>query len=122
MLNEELKAKGILKEEKAQYLKSKVNLLQGHIYLTPSHLIVEAHKANMLATSFGLIGALLFRKAKPTGKNEGFELELKNIATIQESKHGLTKGLLEVIDNTGKSHRMFVKDWRSWEEAINKQK
>lgn len=113
----ELEKEGILKEEKIMYFKSKANALQGHIYLTPNRLVVDAHKTGV--GGMGLLGAILKKKVEE--KNYGFEVERGKIAKIEKGKFGVHKNILQITDAEDNVHRVAVKNFSDWEQAINNQ-
>lgn len=112
----ELKKEGITKQEQIGYLKSKLNMLQGNLYLTPSRLVLDAHKTGV--GGFGLLGAIL--KHKVEKKGYGFNLELNQIKSISQGKHGVQKNVLEITDSSNNIYRIIVKDYDEWENELSK--
>lgn len=110
-----LNQEGILKEEKVGYLKSKMNLLQGHLYLTSKRLVLEAHKTTV---GGGILGAILKKKVEK--KDYGFNLEFKDIKNFEQGKQGLNKNILEVNTSQGETYRIVVKKYNDWQEELNK--
>lgn len=116
MIQEKLKQEGLLKEEKVGYLKSKLNLLQGHLYLSKKRLVLEAHK-----TGVGGGGLLsFFLKKKVEEQNYGFDLEFADIKTIQQGKQGMQKNILEVTTTSNETYRIIVKNYDEWANEITK--
>ncbi len=113
-MKEQLQSEGIIKEEKIGYLKSKVNLMQGNLYLTPKRLVLDAHKTGV--GGFGIIGAILKKKVEE--KSFGFNLELSEIKTITQGKHGVQKNVLEITDSNDETYRVIVKDYAEWEQQL----
>ncbi|WP_024772086.1 hypothetical protein [Aquimarina macrocephali] len=114
-MKEELVREGIQKEEKVGYLKSKLNLMQGTLYLTPNRLVLDAHKTGV--SGLGILGALLKRQVEK--KSFGFNLEFKDIEKITQGKHGVTKNVLEVTDKQNETYRIIVKNYEEWENELN---
>lgn len=112
----ELKKEEITKKEQIGYLKSKLNMLQGNLYLTPSRLVLDAHKTGV--GGFGLLGATL--KHKVEKKGYGFNLELNQIKSISQGKHGVQKNVLEITDSSDNIYRIIVKDYNEWENELSK--
>lgn len=113
-MNETLTKEGILKQEKIGYLKSKLNLQQGMLYLTPNRLVLEAHATGV--SGFGLIGALLKRKVE--SKINGFDLTWSQIKGISRGNHGANKNVLEVTAASGETYRILVGELDAWEAEI----
>ncbi|MCR9173226.1 MAG: hypothetical protein NXI10_12065 [bacterium] len=103
----------VLKEEKIMFLKSSVNALQGNLQLTSSKLVIEAHKTTV---GGGILGAFLKKKVEE--KDHGTTLNLKDISEIRRGKHGVNKNVLEVVDQSENVYRLVVKNYDSWQEAI----
>ncbi|WP_375562817.1 hypothetical protein ACE193_09910 [Bernardetia sp. OM2101] len=106
----------VLKQEKVGYLKSKISLLQGTLYLTEEKLVLQAHKAGV--GGGGILG--FFLKKKVEEKNYGFNLEFSKIKSIQQGKQGLQKNILEVTDIADETYRIVVKNYSEWETEITK--
>ena len=115
-MTEELKQEGITKQEDIGYLKSKINMLQGTLYLTPKRLVLDAHKTGV--GGFGLLGAILKRKVEE--QSFGFNLELKDIKSITQGKHGVQTNVLEITDLDNNQYRILVKDYNEWNIALLK--
>lgn len=113
-MNEQLQSEGIIKEEKIGYLKSKMNLMQGNLYLTPKRLVLDAHKTGV--GGFGLLGAILKKKVEE--KSFGFNLELSEIKDIAQGKHGVQKNVLEITDSQDETYRIVVKDYQEWYDQL----
>lgn len=115
-MNEPLTNEGILKEEKVGYLKSKINLMQGTLYLTPNRLALEANKSGV--GGMGLLGSLLKKKVEKS--NFIFDLEFKDISDVSQGKHGAEKNVLEITDNQNNTYRVVVKNYDDWGNELNK--
>lgn len=115
-MNSIVQGEGSVKDERVGFLKSKLNLMQAELFLTPNRLMLEAH-ANGVA-GFGLLGALLRKKAEQ--KDHGFNIPIKEIIKVEEGRHGLQKNILEITVSSGKTYRMMVKDFKEWEMEINR--
>ena len=113
-MKDQLQEEGIIKEEKIGYLKSKVNLLQGNLYLTPKRIVLDAHKTGV--GGFGLLGAILKKKVEE--KSFGFNLELGEIKAVAQGKHGVQKNVLEITDSNDETYRIIVKDYQEWESQL----
>jgi hypothetical protein len=113
-MKDQLQEEGIIKEEKIGYLKSKVNLLQGNLYLTPKRIVLDAHKTGV--GGFGLLGAILKKKVEE--KSFGFNLELGEIKHIAQGKHGVQKNVLEITGSNDETYRIIVKDYQEWEDQL----
>ncbi len=114
-MKEQLQVEGIRKEEKVGYLKTKLNLKQGVLYLTSKRIVLEIDKG--IFSAFGLVGVLLgtvFGK-----KVKEFDIELKNITHIVEGKHGFARNVLEITDSDNKTYRLMVKNYNDWEKELN---
>jgi len=114
-MKEELEKEGILKEEKIGYLKSKMNLMQGALYLTPNRLVLDAHKTGV--GGLGILGFLLKKQVEK--KSFGFNLEFKDIKEIAQGKYGLQKNVLEITDKQNDTYRIIVKNYQEWENELN---
>lgn len=114
-MKEELKNEGIIKEEDVGFLKSKLNLLQGTLYLTPNRIALDAHKQG--AGGFGLLGSALKKKVEK--KSFGFNIEFGNILKVEQGKHGAEKNVLEITDNNGEMFKVIVKNYQEWQSALN---
>ena len=115
-MKELLAEEGILREEKVGYLKSKMNLMQGTLYLTPNRLVLRAHKTGV--GGLGVLGALLKRQVEK--KIFGFNLEFKDLKKITQGKHGVQKNVLEITDKQDETFRIIVKNYDEWESDLNK--
>lgn len=109
--------KNVIKEEKVGYLQSKINMMQGNLYLTPTKLILEAHKTGV--SGLGILGSLLKRKVE--SKTYGFDLDLKQIKKVTQGKQGLQKNVLEITSNQDETYRIIVKDYTNWESSLTEQ-
>ncbi|MBC2845426.1 GRAM domain-containing protein [Winogradskyella flava] len=115
-MDERLAGEEILKKEKIGYLKSKLNLLRGTLYLTPNRLILNAHKTGV--SGFGILGIFLKRQVEK--KNFGFNLEFNDIRKISQGKHGVQKNILEITTKQNEIFRIIVKKYEDWESDLIK--
>ncbi len=114
-MKEELLKEGILKEEKVGYLKSKLNLMQGTLYLTSNRLVLDAHKTGV--GGLGILGSILKRQVEQ--KSIGFNLEFKDIKEITQGKHGVQENVLEITDKQNDTYRIIVKEYQEWANELN---
>ena len=113
-MNTELQQEGIIKEEAIGYLKSKANLMQGNLYLTPKRLVLDAHKTGV--SGFGILGAVLKRQVEK--KSFGFNLQLSEIKIVARGKHGRNTNVLEITDQQDETFRILVKNVEDWKVAL----
>jgi len=106
----------IIKQERIGYLKSKLNLMQGELILTPHELILKAHKTGV--GGFGILGAIL--KHQVEKKDQGVTIPLNEIKAITQGKHGVQKNILEVTDSKDQQYRIMVKSYTDWEKEIKR--
>jgi hypothetical protein len=114
MMNEVHNGEQVTKREEIGYLKSKMNLMEGVLRLTPTRLILEAHK--MGVGGFGILGSIMKRKVEQ--KVFGFDIALSEIKEITRGKHGVQKNVLEITVATDEMYRILVKDYADWESAL----
>lgn len=103
-----------LKSEKVSYLKTKLQLLNGELFLTEDRLILVSNKTTIAS---GFIGRWIKRKIE--SKKYGFDLKLSDITGVNQGKHGIQKNVLEITDKTGNTYRIIVKKYDLWELSIN---
>ncbi len=103
-----------MKVEDVGYLKSKLQLLNGKLYLSKDRLVLISNKTTI---GSGLIGRLI--KKKVESKKYGFDLNLSKIKSISQGKLGLQKNVLEIATKSGINYRVLVKDYGNWASAIN---
>lgn len=113
-MEEELEVEGIEKQEAVGYLKSKINLQQGCLFLTPSRVVLRAGKSTV--GGLGLLGVLLSRWVGK--KVTVFDLPWAQVASIQQGKHGFQKNVLEICDHAGATFRVLVKDYEEWDGLL----
>jgi len=106
----------ILKKEKIGYLKSKINLMKGTLYLTPNRLVLNTHKTGV--NGFGILGIFLKRQVEK--KNFGFNLEFNEIKKISKAKHGAQKNVLELTTKQNEIFRIIVEKYEDWETDLTK--
>lgn len=106
-----------IKKEKVSYLKSKIGLLNGVLYLTNNGLLLIANKTTIAS---GLLGRLLKKKVEE--KKYGFNIELSQIKNINQGKHGLQSNVLEILDHQDNTYRIIVKSYKNWEQILKKQR
>jgi hypothetical protein len=103
----------VLKKEDVGYLKSALNMQQGTLVLTPSKLFLKAHKTAV--GNFGLIGLLLKKNVEKD--NTIFDLDYKDIRSINRGKHGVQTNVLEINDGSA-TYRIIVKNYQEWDDAL----
>ena len=113
-INRIMKEEEIIKKEKVGYLQSKLNLMQGTLYLTSTKLILEAHKTGV--GGLGILGAILKRKVE--SKIFGFNLNFKEIKSVSQGKHGAQKNVLEITNDLEERYRIIVKNYTDWENEL----
>lgn len=104
----------IIKSEAVGYLKSKINLQQGMLFMTNKKITLEAHKTGV--SGLGLLGNLLKKKVEKV--NTIFDIEFNNIQSVTQGKHGLQKNVIEITDKQNTTYRIIVKNYQEWEDAI----
>ena len=107
-------SENVIKKEDVGYLKSALNLQQGTLVMTDKKISLEAHKT--AAAGMGLLGSLF--KSKIEKPNTIFDLEFSGIHSVAQGKHGAQKNVLEITDKQNNTHRIIVKNYQEWEEAI----
>jgi len=60
----------------------------------------------------------LFLKSKVEKSNNIFELAYADIQSVTQESHGVQKNVLVITDKQNAIHRMIVKNYKEWEEAI----
>jgi hypothetical protein len=103
----------VVREEKAGWLKSKIQLFQGKLVLTNNRLVFCT--LPRWAYGFGPIGLLL---AKPT--KVGVELGLGEIETAEQGSWAKSKEILSVKGG-GKEHRFITATYEDWINALKPQ-
>lgn len=106
-----------IKKEDVGYLKSALNLQQGTLTLTADKLTLTAHKTTV---GMGLLGGLLKKQVEKD--NTIFNLGHGEILAVNRGKHGVQTNVLEIIDNKNNTHRMIVKNYHEWADAIKQTK
>ena len=114
---EELTKEGISKNEHVMYLKTKMNGMNGNLYLTPTRVA-------LVAKSFyqpkGFLEKFIAKKMNKEGKEEMvFNLPISEIKEIKQGKHGINKNVLEITDPSGSVFRLTVKKFAEWEELLS---
>lgn len=115
-MREDLVNEGVVKEESVMHLKTKVIALQGKLFLTPKHLVLDSHKTGV--SGLGILGMILKRQVEK--KNFGFEWELSDIKSIAQGKHGVQNNVLEVTNKNDETFRILVKNYQEWETEIGR--
>lgn len=111
LLEEEL----IAFESDAIWLKSTFGVKTGRLYLTNLRLIY-AQNNNSFGHLFGIIGLLIAQFLSP--KKPTIDVYLKNIKSVQRTKYGFNKNVLNLTDNKGMVYRLsfakkLVEPWLS---------
>ena len=96
------------------YLKSRMNLLEGDLYLTSDKLILKSHTPE--DKGMGRFGFLFKKKVEE--KDHGIILSFDDILKISRGKHGMEKNVLEIKTNDNQEYRIIVKDYNEWEKEI----
>ena len=85
------------------------------MYLTNLRLVFSANPNVIFMVLFGLLGFLLaklFTKKKPA-----FEINVKDIKTVQRTKYGLNKNVLDITDLTStyrvSAAKKFMEPWQN---------
>jgi hypothetical protein len=117
-MEQQTDASAILKKEAVGYLKSSFNLQQGTLLMTDQFIRLEAHKAGV--GGLGLLGFLL--KSKVEKVNTIFHLHFDAVQSVEQGKHGAQKNILEITDNENIKHRIIVKNYSEWADAIGEYK
>lgn len=111
LLEEEI----IIFESDAVWLKSTFGNKIGRMYLTNLRLVFSANPNVLFMVLFGLLGFLLaklFTKKKPA-----FEINVKDIKTVQRTKYGLNKNVLDITDLTStyrvSAAKKFMEPWQN---------
>ncbi len=107
----------IVKKEDVGYLKSALNLQQGTLVLSADRLTLTAHKTTV---GMGLLGSLLKKSVEKD--NTIFSLGQNEILSVNRGKHGVQTNVLEILDSKNNTHRIIVKNYQEWEDAIKKAK
>ena len=105
----------IIYESDAVWLKSTFGNKIGRMYLTNLRLVFSANPNVVFTVMFGLLGFLLaklFMKKKPA-----FEINVKDIKTIQRTKYGFNKNVLDITDYTTtyriSGGKKFMEPWQN---------
>lgn len=111
LLEEEI----ILFESDAVWLKSTIGNKIGRMYLTNLLLVFSANPNVLFTALFGLLGFLLSKLL--TKKKPAFEINVKDIKTIQRTKYGLNKNVLDITDLTAtyriSAGKKFMEPWQN---------
>ncbi|MDP2624574.1 MAG: hypothetical protein Q8P27_00125, partial [Candidatus Peregrinibacteria bacterium] len=101
----------IVKEETALYIKSKLNVQAGRIYLTNKRLVFIKSMNPM----FGLIGLL----AKVNRGGLLFDIPRKDITRCENLKYGLNKKVMGLTLVDGQEIKFIISsDYTTWEGAL----
>ncbi len=113
----QLQSEGLIKEEKIGFLKSKLQMHPGVLFLTNKRIVCETTKPTVtLGGIAGLIISLLVKNKPKTI----FDIENKTIQSVTQGKHGLAKNILEISDMNNNTYKILVKSYPEWEELLKK--
>lgn len=104
----------ILKEEIVFYLKSKINLQAGVLFITPSRIILRSHKTK--EENFGFLNFLF--KQHREGDRTIFDIEYKDIRSVSERRLSLQKNIMIIIDKNQNMYYVLVKNYKEWEDYL----
>lgn len=104
----------IVKEESVGYLKSKVNLEQGVLFLTSDRISLKSRKA--AAPSQTPVDSAIKKDALK--ETTVFDLDIDKIQSISNGKHEQKGDVLEITDEHNVTHRIVVKNYKEWRDAI----
>ncbi len=94
----------------------KLNVRLGKVELTASELrVMTISRAYQM---FGLIGALLGRRAKGT---LALTIDLGRVRTVARGKYGFNKKILDLTVEDGQTHRVMVEDFDRFGAALRDQ-
>ena len=113
----ELEKEGISKQEKVTFFKSKINALEGQIYLTPTRLVVMSVSANKVRLG-GLVGAIIELTKKKTYPVLQLNIELDKIKDLNKGKFGLNRNILEITNQEDEVIKVGVKNYEEWESLL----
>lgn len=104
----------IVKEESVGYLKTKVNLQQGVLFLTSDRISLKSRKSgskNQTAPE---------SQVKDKTQNEAtvFDLDIDKIRSVNNGKQEMKNDVLEITDEHNVTHRILVKNSQEWLDAI----
>ncbi len=105
----------VLKSLPCQWMKSKMNMRQGKLYLTSKRLVF-VQDANPFA------GLLLKLFVKKTNAHAAVDVNLKDIKSISNENLGFVKGAMLVNYGDQSTHFALHKDCDNWIEAVKKAK
>ena len=116
LLEEEI----IIFESDAVWMKSTFGNKIGRMYLTNLRLIFSANPNILFTALFGLLGFILSKLL--TKKKPAFELYAKDIKTIQRTKYGLNKNILDIGDASNNVYRISIakKHMQNWMDELSK--
>lgn len=117
-IEDQMEQEGVLKECKGLLIKSKVNVLDSKIFLTPNRFVVKSVSRNKAAL-FGLIGAIIVAIKGKKYPVLQLNLELKDIDEAKQGKFGLNKHVLEITTKNSESYRIVVDNYPDWQKALD---
>ncbi len=116
MENKQSITEEILKKESVGYIKSKQNLLQGTLFMTPKKIYLETRKH----TSSGLAHLWHLIKHTPEKQDIVFDLEYNNIYAVSRGIHVVQNNVLEIMNRNNNTYRVIVKNYQEWEREIKR--
>lgn len=108
----------IIKIDRIHYVKSKNRILEGHLWLTKTHLILEAKK-----THIGFFELLLdLINLQSLEKTYGFEITRDSIHDIHYTINHHHKHLLFIKDQYQRTHTilLWTNNGNEWMELLTK--
>lgn len=114
MGKEAVEKKEIVKEESVGYLKTKVNLQQGILFLTSDRISLKSRKS----------AAKNQKEPESKIKNETkkeatvFDLDIDKIQSVHNGEREMKNDVLEITDEHNVTHRILVKNSQEWLDAI----
>ena len=110
---ETLKKEGIIKNESALWMKSKLNAQPGRLYLT-NNRIVYVKNANPFA------GLLILLLIKSTRNKILYDIELGTIKDISRESFGANKNIMAITHGSDQTVKFSVNNFENWESDIKK--
>jgi hypothetical protein len=104
----------IVKEESVGYLKTKVNLQQGVLFLTSNRISLKSRKSRAKKQSVSE------DQVKNKTQNEAtfFDLDIDKIQSVHNGKQEMKNDVLEITDEHNITHRILVKNSQEWLDVI----
>lgn len=103
----------VLSSSNGLFVKGKLKVLPGRFELTPSRIIY--YQKSRFWMAFGLIGALVLRGQKGT---RAMEIQLHQITSIERTRYGFNKNILDVTLADGTKHRIGIEKFDQFSEQL----